>query len=233
MTQQHQPTDKQIENSRLIYCRLSVDELETMSPKWKLVAGVNWDFQEWFQAAVDEALKAYGLDMGTLKVHVERRPPYSSGLIPGFFLNLDPITQSLLVGIASNAAWDGFLNGIQIIRREIRKRLQDHGMPETAFKVYFSGKELEDLCTQYVRAHFHPRATLRSERTPFNTKYEGGYAWKIDQALPMGWQIIVATARTKYVFIAESNGNVLSIQKQSGKRIIEIAAVNLLENQLL
>jgi hypothetical protein len=219
------PSNEEIENSWLVYGKLVVPEgLSYPSPKWKQIVSSGNQFKAWHEDAVREAVRAYGVQPPEIQAEYVRRPPMASPLIAEFFVNLDPFTQSLI----ASAAWDGFKLGMRVLNHRIRELLNQHGIPDDAYWVGLSPAELEQRCLHHVRERFHPRAGLTVDRCVFNTKFEGGYAFPVDEDLPTGWEITVKKSNIDYVFVVDGRGKVFRLERVSGNRRERLAALDLL-----
>jgi hypothetical protein len=220
-----QPSDEEMAGSRLLYIRFVVPEsfLED-TPDWTRFVETQ-NFAEWYQRAVAEALTAVGADPGSVAVLYVRRPPLAEGLTPEFFVNLDPISQTLIV----NATWDSLKLFLMTLNTIIRYHLINEGFPEDAYRLWYSPTTLEDFCREYVRRSHHKTAKLWTEHSAFNTYYDGNYAYPIDESKPMGWEITVSTKKHSYVFVADSCGTVYSCEWCHGKHRQQLPIPDLFE----
>ena len=220
------PEDHEIFRSHLLYATLDPPpEMEIGSEDWERVVQAGSQLEQWYRESLTEAMREVQIPSSlaqSIVVRKEVRPPFADPLIPAFFANLDPLVAGLLIGVGSNLATDVGKAVVRSTWNGLKRRVQNHGLPEDALRVTASKIEMESLCEALVRQVGHPRAHLLIETFGYNRQYESGYVYPLDPQSPMGWDVEVKLYAGSWIFrVLDDLRNVRVTHRRGGTTIYE------------
>jgi hypothetical protein len=216
------PSDEQLAHSLLVYLNVWMDPDRIAESEWSSFTDYGQNpLPQAFEGALRETitrLAKVDLPGESVTARLEDRPPRADGLFPVYFVDLSSVVEFLRQTLPVEVVSALIALAVQSLAGEVRKRLPGKKIPEESLELRFNPATLKLLCVNFA---VHERQiddpyTVRIES--FNTRFEAGYSFSVDDSLPMGWQISVTFPTESCIFIVKSNAQVheLKIVRREG-----------------
>lgn len=227
------PTDTQLNTALLVYVSVNIDPHRIPQKEWEGYADYRGNplpgaFRNGLRENI-ERLAGTTLPNNAIEVVLEDRPPRSDGLFPSYFVDLSDAIIYLRQTVPSEVVSALVGMAVQALVTEVRSKLPGKKLPDGALNESFSPATLELLCVNYAMLDKQPGEPYTVEREPFNTKFEGGYHFAVDDTLPMGWRISVGLPDQTHQFIVDAAAHVVQLNITKGDESHQVSNASLMD----
>jgi hypothetical protein len=225
------PSDEQISQSPLVYLNVSLEPQRVPEQVWAPFADYGHNpLPQAFEEALRETIESHTgttLPDGSIVVRLVDRPPRADDLFPTYFVDLSQIIEFFRETFPLEVISALIDMAVQSLVIGVRSRLPGKQLPEGGLSEQFSPAVLELLCVNYAMRDRSPEEPYTLKRVPFNTRFDSGYQYPVDDSYPMGWQITVEFQDESLEFTVDAHAKVIGLTITRDHESVPVLGVNL------